>query len=258
MLVVYLLLYFVGMVLLAIISVQSDTKQASLSGVSWPQNRKVALVFAHPDDEAMFFVPTLRTLKENDIEVYFICFSNGNYDGLGKVREKELRASAHYFGLSEEQICLVNHPQLPDSPTAKWNEEVIEELLANFLIRHYITKVITFDDFGVSGHCNHIAVSRGVRRLLESRTSCLNAVWSLDSTVMLRKYLGAGDVVVSILLRVARTVARREAVAYSFASPLGNGRRFVAGRSSLTLFSSSVLSVETPATSYFQRISFTG
>ena len=59
------------------------------------------------------------------------------------------------------------------------------------------------------------------RRLLESRTSCLNAVWSLDSTVMLRKYLGAGDVVVSILLRVARTVARREAVAYSFASPLG-------------------------------------
>ena len=62
-LVVYLILYFVGMVLLAIISVQSDTKQASLSGVSWPQNRKVALVFAHPDDEAMFFVPTLRTLK---------------------------------------------------------------------------------------------------------------------------------------------------------------------------------------------------
>jgi N-acetylglucosaminylphosphatidylinositol deacetylase len=39
--------------------------------------KNVALVFAHPDDEAMFFAPTLSSLMDKH-NIYFLCLSTGN------------------------------------------------------------------------------------------------------------------------------------------------------------------------------------
>ena len=57
----------------------------------------------------MFFVPSIMNLK-NSNNLYLLCLSNGNFDGLGKIREKELHASAKYLGFIDSYV--VDHPNL--------------------------------------------------------------------------------------------------------------------------------------------------
>lgn len=40
---------------------------------------KALLVIAHPDDEVMFFSPTLNYFKDNDLELGVLCLSNGKF-----------------------------------------------------------------------------------------------------------------------------------------------------------------------------------
>ena len=48
----------------------------------------VLLIIAHPDDEIMFWTPTIKTLISFNISMKILCLSNGNYDGLGELRER--------------------------------------------------------------------------------------------------------------------------------------------------------------------------
>jgi hypothetical protein len=41
--------------------------------------RRALLVIAHPDDESMFFAPTLHTLHSQGAAVLILCLSNGEY-----------------------------------------------------------------------------------------------------------------------------------------------------------------------------------
>lgn len=42
--------------------------------------KRVLLVIAHPDDETMFFGPTMLNLsRREETEVYLLCLSNGDY-----------------------------------------------------------------------------------------------------------------------------------------------------------------------------------
>lgn len=44
----------------------------------FPQCKRVLIVTAHPDDESMFFGPTILSLtKRTDCTVYLLCLSNG-------------------------------------------------------------------------------------------------------------------------------------------------------------------------------------
>ena len=38
---------------------------------------KVLLITAHPDDESMFFAPTIITLAQANVEVFLLCLSEG-------------------------------------------------------------------------------------------------------------------------------------------------------------------------------------
>lgn len=47
--------------------------------VKFPSCRRVLIVTAHPDDECMFFGPTILSLTHrNDCSVFLMCLSNGN------------------------------------------------------------------------------------------------------------------------------------------------------------------------------------
>jgi LmbE family N-acetylglucosaminyl deacetylase len=58
----------------------------------WAQ-RRVALVVAHPDDEAMFFTPTIASLRAQQCAIFVLCLSTGNFYGLGATRRREMQAS---------------------------------------------------------------------------------------------------------------------------------------------------------------------
>ena len=72
--------------------------------------KNVLFITAHPDDEAMyynyiyhkqfsfdrFFAPTIYELSKQ-YKLHLLCFTNGNADGLGKMREKELEKCCSYL-----------------------------------------------------------------------------------------------------------------------------------------------------------------
>lgn len=48
--------------------------------VRFPKCKRVLVVTAHPDDESMFFGPTILSLTQRtDCQVYLLCLSNGLY-----------------------------------------------------------------------------------------------------------------------------------------------------------------------------------
>ena len=60
---------------------------------------KFLLITAHPDDECMFFTPTIRNLIKNGGEIDLMCLSTGNFDGKGSIRRKELKKSSRILGI---------------------------------------------------------------------------------------------------------------------------------------------------------------
>lgn len=96
---------------------------------------RVLLLTAHPDDEAMFFSPTLLALKDAPIrasevqtdaseqvffstedlptsrsKVFSLCLSTGNAEGLGSVRTAELSQSLDLLGLDADKRWVVDNP----------------------------------------------------------------------------------------------------------------------------------------------------
>lgn len=50
------------------------------------------MLIAHPDDECIFFTPTLISLSKS-YTVHLVSFSSGNYSNLGYIRREELVSS---------------------------------------------------------------------------------------------------------------------------------------------------------------------
>ena len=70
--------------------------------------KRVLLVMAHPDDETMFFGPTILNLsRQEDTKVFLLCLSTGDYRKQGLVRKKELYAACGILGIPEERICVL-------------------------------------------------------------------------------------------------------------------------------------------------------
>lgn len=73
------------------------------------------LVTAHPDDECMFFAPTLLSLKRAGVRVSLLCLSEGNCDGLGGIRKEELKQSALLLGIPTDRVSVLNVPYVLDT-----------------------------------------------------------------------------------------------------------------------------------------------
>ena len=132
--------------------------------------RRVLLVISHPDDEAMFFGPTLESLKKTTnvivtTKVFCICLSNGNASGLGQTRAKELKKSTlEVFKL--DGCVIADSEDLQDGMENAWPLEEIANVVHE-CVQHYSPDVIlTFDERGVSKHPNHVQTHRGVMRFI--------------------------------------------------------------------------------------------
>jgi N-acetylglucosaminylphosphatidylinositol deacetylase len=126
------------------------------------------VVIAHPDDESMFFLPTIRGLQEERKTVWLLCLTTGNHDGLGKIREKEIVDAGRLLGI--EKTMVQDNPLLQDHPTQRWDKVAVASTIRTALMQYVRPGqefvVITFDKTGVSGHVNHIDTHNGVCQLM--------------------------------------------------------------------------------------------
>lgn len=162
-------------------------------------NTSVALLIAHPDDEAMFFGPVLHRIAhpESNNNVTIVCFSSGDFEGLGDTRKQELVASARIFGVPGPNVRVVDdRERFPDSQSVVWDEKLLAAEISALLTPETI--ILTFDQDGVSGHANHKAVY-GASVLEKARTG--RPVYVLKSLPTVRKYLFVYDAIVSYVAK---------------------------------------------------------
>jgi len=126
----------------------------------------VLLLIAHPDDEIMFWTPTIKYFLSKNINLKILCLSNGNYNGLGDLREIEFDNVSRELNLSNNVI--LNIPELQDDITKKWNSEKVSEMIDDFIKKNNdIKTIITFDGNGVTKHPNHISCFDGLMYYLK-------------------------------------------------------------------------------------------
>ncbi|WYZ39787.1 hypothetical protein EsH8_IV_000128 [Colletotrichum jinshuiense] len=173
------------------------------------ENKRICLLIAHPDDEAMFFAPTVLALARPETGNHFkiLCLSSGDADGLGETRKKELVKSGMKLGLRQEQdVYVIDSPDFQDSMTNVWDKAKIATLLgrafAPQLARQRaageepeanIDVLITFDSTGVSSHPNHISLYHGARAFIaalsaDSQWPSPVDMYTLTSVSFARKY----------------------------------------------------------------------
>ncbi|KZT69976.1 LmbE-like protein [Daedalea quercina L-15889] len=187
---------------------------------------RILLLTAHPDDECMFFAPTLLGLLAQSTassespkipEVFSLCLSVGNADGLGNVRRDELGRSLDVLGVPSSRRWVVDRSDLQDNFTAQWDYGTIAEVVRPYVVENRITAILTFDGYGISGHPNHVSLPQGVVRMLSAFPSSIDGntgaslqprLFTLVSVPLLQKYTGPAASIQSKTASAASTALR--------------------------------------------------
>lgn len=99
---------FLFLLLAALVVQISGPPITNYSGLDTGEPTRILLLTAHPDDECMFFAPTLLGLAKSVhrvsgpdrlLEIFSLCLSVGNADGLGTIRRDELGRSLDVLGV---------------------------------------------------------------------------------------------------------------------------------------------------------------
>ncbi|XP_058060009.1 N-acetylglucosaminyl-phosphatidylinositol de-N-acetylase [Anopheles bellator] len=166
-----------------------------------PPCRRALLVTAHPDDEVMFFGPTILELRRRQCRVFVLCLSEGNHERKGDMRRQELWNACESLGVQPEDITLVNATHLQDDPMAEWKTVTIATQVLRQIESLDVDVLVTFDKDGVSGHPNHCAIYYATASLCLSGmipSSC--KVLTLETVHVFRKYISIFDLPVTLLL----------------------------------------------------------
>lgn len=159
--------------------------------------QNVLFVTAHPDDECMFFAPTILSLLRAGHKAYLVCLSKGDFYNQGDTRKKELLASCNRLGIMPNHVTIVDDDRFKDGPDNVWDKDGVGERIVSVVKRVSATSIITFDNTGVSGHSNHVAIYRAVEKLHKRKEMQDVSVFTLHSTNVVRKYVSFLDIPIS-------------------------------------------------------------
>ncbi|KAG2185739.1 hypothetical protein INT43_002174, partial [Umbelopsis isabellina] len=163
---------------------------------------KILLVTAHPDDECMFFGPTLTNLSAKRLknEIHVLCLSKGDAEKLGSLRKRELVKSCQVLGIPSNRVKNIDNPDLPDSMTVEWNAALVAKVIKEYASKHafFFFQIITFDEQGVSGHTNHKAAYHGAVLYIKSLSESSVQLYKLPTVTLARKYIGLGDLPLAV------------------------------------------------------------
>ncbi|CAF2967175.1 unnamed protein product [Rotaria sp. Silwood2] len=157
------------------------------------------LIFvAHPDDECLFFSPTILSLISNDKKGHIVVISTGNSNGLGPIREKELKESCQRLNIDLSRCISLNLTNLQDNQHRWWPKENISELVEIYIKKYNIDLLITFDRDGISGHLNHKSIAIGVEYYIE-KTSKTPLIYQISTVPLLFEFSSIIDLFRTII-----------------------------------------------------------
>lgn len=128
---------------------------------------RLLAVFPHPDDETLGLGGTVAKYSAEGVETYLVCATRGErgwfdsegpnpgLDGVGKIREAELRCAAQHLGLREVTFLGYLDGDVDQAPPA----EIIGRI-ATHIRRIRPQVIVTFSPDGSYGHPDHIALSQ--------------------------------------------------------------------------------------------------
>ncbi|KYR00566.1 phosphatidylinositol glycan [Tieghemostelium lacteum] len=177
-----------------------------------PNGKSVLFIIAHPDDECMFFTPTIRHYVQSFYNIHILCLTTGN--DLTISRGKELIESCVELGIPAKNVKVDNW--MRDGMDEIWDTNKIIKVIESELLHFSPDVIITFDNSGVSSHPNHIDVSRAVETFIKSYRQKRNKdlpklkrkqvelekqhvimkdikVYQLETVNIVRKYMGIFD-----------------------------------------------------------------
>lgn len=174
---------FLGHVTLVLIDQQS--KQHVINNF----HETTLIVFAHPDDETMFFGPTILNLIKHSKSIDLLCLTNGDSDGIGAEREGELSEVVRAWS-PNMTLVIIKDPDLPDNITKVWDKLKVSEHIQRHvkLSSRNIDTMVTFDDYGVSGHPNHRSIYEAAYFLRNGPHIFEPKILTLKSMSLWRKY----------------------------------------------------------------------
>lgn len=119
-------------------------------------------IFAHPDDES--FGPSGFLIQQamGGTDIYIICVTDGNaWSGTASIRETELKAAAQIIGAKDVRMFNKADGSLCNNmyqEMVSFIELSIAEVLNNYSDPATVS-FLTYENNGVTGHLDHIAVS---------------------------------------------------------------------------------------------------
>ena len=128
---------------------------------------KLLAVFPHPDDETLGLGSTLARYSAEGVETYLVCATRGErgwfdsegpnpgLEGVGRIREGELRCAAEHLGLRE--VCYLDYI---DGEVDQAEPMGIITKVTKHIRRIRPQVVVTFAPDGAYGHPDHIALSQ--------------------------------------------------------------------------------------------------
>lgn len=192
------LLLFIVLIYLLMISLRLDQMERFFPSQRFVETtkKKFLLVVAHPDDECLFFGPTVLGFISRGFQGHLIVFSKGNYEGLAHQREKELIRSCEQLGIASERCLSFNRTEFPDDPQQWWPKELLRDLIDTYLLKNDIDLLISFDRDGISGHVNHRSLALALESFPSNRSL---SIYRLTSVSALVKYFSFFNLLPTLL-----------------------------------------------------------
>jgi N-acetylglucosaminylphosphatidylinositol deacetylase len=166
------------------------------------------IVVAHPDDECLFFSPTILSLISDEKSGHILVLSTGNSRGLGPIRVKELKGSCQKLGIDSSRCLSLNLTDLQDDFYRWWPKRNISEIVAKYIKEFQIDLLITFDHGGISGHVNHKSIAFGIEYYI-TNTDKTPLIYEISTVSILFEFssiLDIGRTIIKFLPRLFRSL----------------------------------------------------
>ncbi|MDO8364588.1 MAG: PIG-L family deacetylase [Actinomycetota bacterium] len=124
-----------------------------------PSTDTVVFFHAHPDDEAIFTGGTLVRLAADGVRTVVVFATNGDTDPLSPLaRARVAEAGAACTLLGVERVVFLGYPDSGLHGDPQHPAEEVAQRLAVVLGEEHATALVVYDEGGIYGHPDHVAV----------------------------------------------------------------------------------------------------